>query len=136
MTDGRDMIRVFLVEDHPLMRAVLRDLVAGEPEMEVVGVAASAEDSRSMIAEALPDLVLIDLSLPGMSGDRLVTLLRDEHPAMKTLIVSGHEEELYAGAAERAGAGGYVMKDDPGRILEAIRTVARGERFPSQPRPR
>lgn len=123
--------RVFIVEDHALMRGTLADLVNSQDDMEVVGTASRAEDVMTGFASEPPDVAMVDLSLPGVSGDRLATRLRELHPELRVLIVSGHDHELYADLARDAGAHGFVMKDDPERIVQAVRSVARGEPPPS-----
>lgn len=126
------MIRMFLVEDHPLMRATLVRLLETQEGWQVVGSADAAQEALRAIPLHAPDLVLADLSLPDLSGDRLVAQLQEQLPGLPCLIVSGHEESLYADAAIRAGARGFVMKDHPEEILEAVRTVARGEIYRSE----
>ncbi len=115
-------IRVFIVEDHALMRASLRQLVDMQPDMVVVGVAESAEEVMDGFGpDTHPDVAMIDLSLPGMSGDRLAKRFKVSHPELKSIIVTGHTADLYADAADRAGAVGFVMKDNPDEIVEAVR---------------
>lgn len=117
------MTSVFVVEDHPVMRATLRGLLETQPGLRVVGMVASATEALAQVPLARPDLVLVDLSLPDMSGDLLVTRLLAQQPDLRTLIVSGHEAELYAATALRAGARGFVMKDDPEALVRAIREL-------------
>lgn len=130
---GTSGIRVYIVEDHPMMRAALIDLVGAEKGMQVAGSAGSAEDVPDSFDGGLPDVVMVDLSLPGVSGYALVERLRSAHPSLPTLIVSGHDADLYQVAALRAGANGFVMKDDPVRVLEAVRHVAGGGTYPPSP---
>lgn len=129
-------VRVFIVEDHPVMRANLITLIENESDLEVVGWAASAEDALERIAQVDPDLLMVDLSLPGMSGNRLVALLLESTPDLRALIVSGHAEHLYATESVRIGARGYVMKDDPDEIIAAVRAVLRGEIYLHRPQDR
>ena len=106
--------RILLVDDHPLLRSGLALTLADEPDFEVVGRLA-------------PDLVVVDLSLPGMGGLELVKHLQTMAPDAKALVVSRHDESLYAERAVRAGAKGYVSKLEAGeKIVEAVRTVLRG----------
>lgn len=126
------MTRVFIVEDHPLMRDAIEKLVTAQGDLEVVGSCGTAEEAVREIAADAPDLVLVDLSLPDLSGDRLVAQLVQDMPELTALVVSGHDESLYADAAIRAGARGFVMKDDPEEIVEAIRTVLEGETYRSE----
>ena len=121
-------VRVFLVEDHPTMRRMLQKLIEGTPDFTVVGAVPSAEEALEQHEDAEADLYLVDLSLPGMSGDALIARLRERSPDLRALIVSGHDRALYGNLAQRAGALGYVTKDDPDEILRAARTAAAGQR--------
>lgn len=121
------MTRILLVDDHPLMRKGLALTLNAETDLDVVGQAADAEEALSVIDKLDPDLVLIDISLPGMSGLELLKHLLAIRPELIALMVSRHDEALYAERAIRAGAKGYVMKleaaDD---IVQAVRHVLRG----------
>lgn len=123
------MTRVYVIEDHPLMRDTIAKLVDAQEGFEVVGRAASGAEALHGVPATDPDLILVDLSMPDLSGDRLIAKLLQDRPALLALMVSGHEESLYADAAIRAGAKGYVMKDDPDEIVQAMRAVARGETY-------
>lgn len=125
--------RVYLVEDHPVMQTMLRKLIEAESDFLVVGAATSAEEAIQELPHIGFDLLLVDLSLPGMSGDALVARLRDSRPSLKALIVSGHEGRMYSALAVQCGAQGYVMKDDPDVILAAARTVGSGARYGLDP---
>ncbi|MEM1118155.1 MAG: response regulator transcription factor [Bacteroidota bacterium] len=119
--------RILLVDDHPLLRTGLALTLGDEPDFEVVGQAADAEEALDVVERLAPDLVVVDISLPGMGGLELVKHLQSVHPEMRTLVVSRHDEELYAERAVRAGAKGYVSKLQAGeKIVEAVRTVLRG----------
>ncbi len=127
-------IRVFVVEDHPVMRETLRDYLALAPDIEVCGMAASAEAAVEDLPGSGAEVVLVDLALPGRSGlDLLGELAGDDAPA--TVVLSGHAERTHVTRALDAGAGGYVVKGDPGEIPVAIRAAAAGERYlaPSLP---
>jgi DNA-binding NarL/FixJ family response regulator len=127
MTDPR---RVFLVEDHPVMREGYAALFARSPGLSVCGEAADATEALVRIREVEPDLALIDLALPGTSGLELIRQLRAFQPDLRVLVVSAHSETLYAERALRAGAQGYVMKDEaPATIVDAARAVLDGERY-------
>lgn len=106
--------RIYLVDDHPLMRKGLAMTIQNEPGFEVCGQAESAEDAMKEIFDLKPDAAVIDISLPGMNGIELVKNILHQEPNLKILIVSRHDEELYAERAIRAGAKGYLMK------LEAV----------------
>ena len=116
-------LRVVLVEDHPLMLKMLRKLLDAEEGVEVVGTASSGEDALACAASFEPDLMLVDLSLPGMSGDILISRLRRDHPELEAIVVSGHDEDVYAGPVLNAGASAYVMKDDPDKIVRQVRAA-------------
>lgn len=119
--------RILLVDDHPLMRQGLALALAEEPDFEVVGQAADAEEALSAFDRLAPDLVIVDISLPGMSGLELTKHLAAIRERLPILVVSRHDEALYAERAIRAGARGYVMKLEAGDlIVEAIRHVLRG----------
>ena len=120
--------RVFLVDDHAMFREGLRQLIEREPDMIVCGDAANAESALPAIAHALPDLVIVDISLGGTSGIDLVKSIKREHEDLPVLVVSMHDESLYAERALRAGAMGYVMKHEPSKsVKSAIRKVLGGD---------
>ena len=121
------MTRLLLVDDHPLMRKGLVMTLDAEPDLEVVGQAASAEEAIAMFERLEPDVALIDVSLPGMGGLELTKHLLALRPELMVLVVSRHDEALYAERAVRAGAKGYVMKLEAGdTIVKAVRHVLRG----------
>ena len=116
--------RILIVEDHDVVRESFRELISMEPDLEVSGAVGSGTEALARLEDLLPDLVLVDISLPKMSGIDLVQRLSARHPALKTLIVSGHERELYIRQAEQAGAAGYVSKHEAVEtLLPTIRRV-------------
>lgn len=119
-------IRVYIVEDHPLMRETLVEYFEVVPDIEVCGVAESAEEAIDSLARAEPSLVLLDLSLPGRSGVELIHDIR-ERLALPCVVLSGHREPSYVGKAFAAGAQGYVLKGRPSEISAAIRNVMEGK---------
>jgi DNA-binding NarL/FixJ family response regulator len=119
--------RVFVVEDHPLVRRALKRLLSEDPSLEVVGEATSAEDALVVLSDMQSDIVLMNFSLPGMNGVELIRQLRRSYPEMRCLMVSSHHERYYVDAALAAGAHGYVLKDDPEMLLRAVAGVLRGE---------
>lgn len=123
--------RVYIVEDHALMRETLAEFVEDEPGWELCGCAANAETALHELSERDADLALIDVALSGMSGIDLVPLLVARQPALRCVMLSGHAESSYVGRAFAAGARGYVLKGDPASLVEAMETVARGERYVS-----
>jgi len=124
------VIRVAVVDDHPVMRQGLVGLLDGEPDLEVVGEAGDAETALAMLAAKTPDVALIDIGLPGTSGIDLTAQVKERVPEVKVLIVTMHESEDYLFQALRAGASGYVLKGaDVRDLLSAVRTVASGETY-------
>ncbi|HTQ32130.1 MAG TPA: response regulator transcription factor [Opitutaceae bacterium] len=119
--------RVFVVDDHPLVREWLINLIQRRGDLEVCGEAEDAATARAAMARARPDIVIVDLSLKNGSGLDLIKDLRVQHPAVRILVLSMHEDASYAERALRAGARGYVMKrESTGQIIEAIHEVLRG----------
>ena len=119
--------RVLIVDDHPLMREGVAQWVERAPDLEVCGQTESAAEAVSLAGKLNPDLVLTDISLPGRDGLELIKDLHALRPGLPVLVLSMHEESLYAGRALRAGARGYVMKRAGGdRVVEAIREVLQG----------
>jgi len=125
---GRHRARVFIVDDHPIVRKGIADLLRQAPDMEVCGDAATIEDALRKIAELAPELVVVDLSLPGAGGLDLLKDLSLRHPELKAVVLSMHDETLFAERALRAGARGYVMKQEAVNELEtALRRVLDGK---------
>jgi DNA-binding NarL/FixJ family response regulator len=125
--------RVLIVDDHPMMRDGLRQLIASEPDLEIC---AEADDAPAALrdAEALkPDLAIVDITLRSSSGLDLIKDLRTRSPRTAILVLSMHDESLYAERVLRAGGRGYIMKQEGGkRILEGIRQVAAGRTYVSE----
>ena len=123
-------LRVLLVEDHTIVRAGLRALLAGAPDIEVVAEAANGREALDLVAKHLPDVLVTDIGMPGMNGLDLIDHLKREHSEIKILILSMHANEEYIWQALRAGALGYLLKDSVTEDLyQAIRAVARGETY-------
>ena len=119
--------RILLVDDHPLMREGVAQWIQRAPGLEVCGGAESAAQALGLVERLKPDLVLTDISLTGRNGLELIKDLRASQPGLPVLVLSMHEESLYAGRALRAGARGYVMKRAGGdRVVEAIGEVLQG----------
>lgn len=127
------MTKILLVDDHPLMRKGLAMTLNAESDLQVVAQAESAEAAIDLLDDTAIDLAVVDISLPGMSGIELVKHLQVFYPALPVLIVSRHDESLYAERALRAGAKGYVMKlEASDAIVDAVRRVLRGGIFVSE----
>lgn len=131
-TRGPDVHRILLVDDHPILRDGLAQLIGDSPDLVVCGEAANAAEAMAAVERLNPDLALVDIFLEGSNGIELTKMIRARWPSVRVLILSMHDEGVYARRALRAGALGYVMKQEVSKtILDAIRTVLRGERFVS-----
>lgn len=125
--------RVLLVEDHPIVRQGLTELIEQEPDLSVCGVAASVPEALQAIAAEQPDIALVDLSLQDTSGIELIKDIKARQPQLPVLVLSMHDETLYAERALRAGARGYIMKEEATeRVMTAIRKVLSGEIYLSE----
>lgn len=117
-------IRVYMVDDHPAIREAVRDTVESTIDMEICGEASSAEEASREIAELQPDVAIVDISLNDANGLDLVQQIRAQHPAVRVLVFSMYDENVYAERAIRAGASGYLMKSEPTKnIVDAIRSA-------------
>ena len=122
-------MKILIVDDHPIVRAGLRRLLAGEPEYQVQE-AASGREALAVFREYQPELVMLDLSMPGIGGLEVIGRLRTENPAVRVLVLSMHREPIYARRALQAGAAGFMSKNAPAdRLLEAVGRVAAGHRY-------
>jgi DNA-binding NarL/FixJ family response regulator len=120
--------RVFLVDDHPLFREGLVGLIKRERGLTICGEADNAPEALSEVERLKPDLVLVDISLPGKSGLELIKDILAVCPDTPVLVISMHDEALYAERVLRAGGRGYIMKQEgPDKILQAIRQVLSGQ---------
>lgn len=119
--------KIYIVDDHPLMRKGMAMTLENSVEFTICGQSESAEEALSEIPSLSPDACVVDISLPGMNGIELVKNLLAQYPALKILVVSRHDEELYAERAIRAGAKGYLMKLEAGEVLvSAVRQLLNG----------
>jgi DNA-binding NarL/FixJ family response regulator len=126
------MIQVFLVDDHPIVRRGFSQLLAAEPDLAMCGEAADAHAALEALSTLVPDVIIVDVSLGSTSGIDLIHDIKERLPRAVVLVVSMHDELLYAERSLRAGAAGYVMKHEATEvIMRAIRTVAGGEIFVS-----
>lgn len=127
-------IRVLLVDDHHLVRAGIRSVLSMDPEFEVVGEAGSIAEGLTLIEQHKPHVVVLDLSLPDASGVNGLARVRGAAPDVRVLILSMHDDPEYARQAVRAGASGYLLKDDAATDLRsAVRTAVLGGTFFSPP---
>jgi DNA-binding NarL/FixJ family response regulator len=124
---------VFIVDDHAMFREGLRALIEHDPGLTVCGDSPDAATAMEAIRRLTPDVVIVDITLADSSGLDLVKNLRSDFEDLPVLVVSMHEETLYAERALRAGAMGYVMKNEPGKtVTAAIHSVLRGEMYLSR----
>jgi DNA-binding NarL/FixJ family response regulator len=120
-------VRVLLAEDHALVRAGISALLGRLPGIEVVGGACDGREALELMASTTPDVVLMDLTMPGLGGLQTLTRVQEEFPNIRVIIMSMHDNEEYVWQALRAGASGYLLKDSGVEELElAVRSVARG----------
>ena len=125
--------RILIVDDHPITRYGLTQLISHEPDLLVCGEAESAAQALAAIKSARPDLVLADLTMPGKSGLEFIKDMQAQHPGVAVLVMSMHDENIYAERVLRAGGRGYIMKNEGGeKLLEAIRQVLQGRVYVSQ----
>jgi DNA-binding NarL/FixJ family response regulator len=123
-----------LVDDHPFMRAGLAQLIDRQPDLVVVGEAGNPADALKELTRTKVDLVLSDITMPGRRGVEFIKDLQAVHPALPILVVSMHDEVIYAERVLRAGARGYIMKEAGGEnLLQAIRLVLSGQVYVSPP---
>ena len=129
-----DSYRILIVDDHPLVRSGIVSMLELEPDLEVCGEAEDPLAAMTAIESQRPDLALVDISLKGgSSGIELLKTIRQKYPRLKTLAVSMHDEQVYALRALKAGAQGYIMKQEgTERIREAIRCVLEGRTYLSE----
>ena len=126
------MLRLAIVDDHKIVRAGFREMLADELGVRVEFEAASGEEALQQLREQPCDVLLLDLSLPGQSGVDVLRAVRQRYPALKVLMLSGFPEERYALPMIRNGANGYLCKDcERDELIRAIRTVDQGRRYVS-----
>jgi len=122
-------VKTLVVDDHPIVRAGLNRLLAAIPEIEVCE-AATGKDALAIFRERRPDLVVIDLNLPGLGGLEVIARMKVADPEIRILVLSMHGDPLHAAGALEAGAAGYISKNAaPEEILEAIRRIADGHTY-------
>ena len=120
-------IRVVIVDDHALLREGTRSILQAEPSIEVVGEAARGDEAVELVARLQPNVVLLDLRLPGLPGIEAARLMAQRSPSTRVLIVTAYDEEEYVLEALAAGAAGYLLKTAPSKeLVDAVRAVAAG----------
>jgi two-component system, NarL family, invasion response regulator UvrY len=126
------VIRILIVDDHPIVRAGLRRIAEDDPAIAVTGEASNGQDALDALRQTVADVVLLDVTMPGAPFTDTLRRLREEHPTVRVLVLSAHPEDQWAVRALRGGASGYLTKDhSPDQLLDAIRRVHRGGRYVS-----
>ena len=121
-------IRVALVDDHTVMRAGTRRILEDEPDIEVIGEAGDGAEALRLIDERVPDVVALDIGMPGMDGIRTCQALRQRERPPRILILTGHDKEVYVRALRQLGVQGYLLKSaGPDELVQAIRSVYAGQ---------
>ena len=119
-----------IVDDHAVVRAGIRSLLEGQPDLEIVGEASGGEEAIQKTAELRPQLVLMDIAMPGMSGIEVTRRIKKDFPNTMILVLTMHDDEEFFFPVLRAGASGYVLKEvEPQDLLNAIRVVHQGQVF-------
>ena len=123
---------IYLIEDHPLMQRMISDFINRMPDLQMCGMAATAEEALAQLPSLAADLVLVDVSLPDMDGIHLVSELLEQQPTLYCLMLSGHQERSYVQRALAVGARGYLAKGNPLELINAIQRVLHGELYLSK----
>lgn len=125
--------KILIVDDHPILRKGLTLLINQEPDLTVCAEAENAQMALDVIEHAMPDMAIVDISLPGIDGIELIKTMKLRHKEIPVLVVSMHDETLYAERSLRVGARGYIMKQEAlEKVLVAIRKVLDGDIFVSE----
>nr|WP_275983549.1 response regulator transcription factor [Paenibacillus hamazuiensis] len=120
-------MRIVIAEDHPLFRSGVRNLLRTTDDLEVVGEASSGEEAVALVERLQPDLVLMDIRMPGMNGIEATRLIKEKYPAIEVLILTMFRDDQSVFTAMRVGAKGYILKDsDEDELLKSIRMVGSG----------
>ncbi len=132
-TSEKSVKRLVLIDDHPIMRHGLAQLIRAEEGLDVIGEAGSARDGLEVVGKLKPDLAVVDLTLPDKNGLELVKDIRALHPSTQCIVLSMHDETLYGERSLRAGARGYVMKEEAAdHLVTAIRKIISGGLYVSE----
>ena len=120
--------RILIIDDHVMVREGVAEIIKHETDLEVCGTATTANEGLEAVNKLKPDLVIVDITLPGKNGIEFIKDARAQHPELRILVMSMHDESLYADRVLRAGGRGYIRKQEGGdRLIEAMRRVLRGE---------
>jgi DNA-binding NarL/FixJ family response regulator len=121
-------IRLLIVDDHPVVRDGIRGMLAGDPELEVVGDASDGSEALALVESLKPDVVLMDLRMPGLGGAAAIKALAEQGAAAKVLVLTTYDTDSDVVPALEAGATGYLLKDAPrAELIRAVRAAQRGE---------
>jgi len=125
-----DRKKIFIVDDHPVFRKGLAQLIDEEADLHVIGEAESVTQAIQLIQKGVPDLVIVDITLKDKSGIDLIEYLKEHFPHLPILVISMHDESIYAERVLRAGALGYITKQEmTGNVVVAVRQVIAGKRY-------
>ena len=123
-----DVIKILLAEDHAVVRESIRESLARESEFKVVGEASEGQEAVKLAGELLPDVILMDISMPGLNGIEATRQIKAVHPSVAILILTAYDDEQYIFSVLSAGAAGYLLKDvGVADLVEAIKTVYKGD---------
>ena len=126
-------VTVLLVDDHPIVRQGLRNLLDSMPDFKVVGEAGDGLQALEMVEKVQPQVLVIDVVMPGLTGLEVTQRVKRQWPAVKVIILSMQNNEAYVVSALKSGASGYILKDTgPEELVDAIRAVVKGERYLSK----
>ena len=133
MREGSQFVRILIAEDHALVRAGFKVLLSQDPDFEIVGEVDNGRDAVRAVGELKPDVVLMDLTMPGMNGMEAILDIKRRYPEVRALVLTLHKTEEFVLASLRAGADGYILKEStPTELRTAVRTVASGKTYLSK----
>jgi DNA-binding NarL/FixJ family response regulator len=131
---NQERIRVLLADDHPLVRAGIRSVLTAEEDIALVGEAVDGDQVQRLCQELEPDILLLDLNMPGPSPFETVAYLRQHCPRVKVLVLTAYDDDAYVRGLTAAGVAGYLLKDEvPETVVRAIRVAVQGKSWFSQP---